>query len=194
MRTLSLSPPRACCPQKPNSVVTVVLLALREVLLAASFGGEMGPGNRGSPADAPAPPGSPICDCRPCHSCSCAREKVFFFPICLLRKPPRLGTLRVECGSSLLVSQSLWSHSAAECSALGNKPCCRLLPCGWFSTLSTWRGFLGGAHPPSSSDGTKQNSLTQLSPWRAWSTHLSCEPAGTSCLLSLQSSVFLRNA
>lgn len=63
----------------------------------------------------------------------------------------------------LLMPQSLWSRSAAEGSALGNEPCCRVLPCGWFSSLYTWRVFLGGAHPPSSSDGIKQNSLAQLS-------------------------------
>lgn len=88
---------------------------------------------------------------------------MFFFPICLLNKPPGLGVLRVECGSSLLMPQSLWSRGAAEGSALGNEPCCRVLPCGWFSSLYTWRVFLGGAHPPSSSDGIKQNSLAQLS-------------------------------
>lgn len=42
----------------------------------------------------------------------------------------------------------------------------------------------------SSSDGIKQNSFAQLCPWRALSAHLPPGPAGTSCLLSLQSSGF----
>lgn len=88
--------------------------------LQPPLGGEMGPGDRESPAECPAPPGSPICDCRPCHSCSCAREKVFFLPICLLKKTPGPGVLRVEGGSSLLMSQSLW--------------CCRVF-CPWKRAL-----------------------------------------------------------
>lgn len=135
------NPQPLCCPQKPNSAVAVVPAgrsAASQGSAAHSLRWVLGTG-RAQPRLQPLL-GTPSVSADPARAALC-QGKGAFLSICLLNKPPGAA---VGCGSSLLMSQSLWSHDAAEGSALGNESCCRFLPSGWFSSLSTCEFSLEG--------------------------------------------------